>query len=83
VLAGNDSSILDFVNAHLVKPERVTLSPSLVKRFISVGGSAVQVGSRWIASENSGINATVLKRDILTDGGVIQVRSFSHHRLKG
>ncbi|KAL7409464.1 hypothetical protein BDY24DRAFT_436950 [Mrakia frigida] len=61
----------DFINAHLVQNERILLTNN-TKSYTTVGGGSLQGNKKWISVEG-GRNATVLERDLLTTGGLIQL----------
>ncbi|GAA5843044.1 hypothetical protein JCM11251_002715 [Rhodosporidiobolus azoricus] len=68
-LAGSDAEVTAFVQAHLV-PERIVLS-SAEKTFTTQAGVAVTATSSSVMAGN--VNATVINRDVLTNGIIVQV----------
>jgi hypothetical protein len=70
VLAGTDAELTAFVQAHLV-PERFVLSAAN-STYTTQAGAVVTVS---MASVSTGdVTASVVRRDILTNGIVVQVR---------
>ena len=73
-LALSDSELLAFVNAHLVQGEHVVLSDA-AQTFTTVGGATIEASVLGVVSGS--VNATVVSRDVFSNGGVVQVSSTS------
>lgn len=73
-LALSDSELLAFVNAHLVQGKHVVLSDA-AQTFTTVGGATIEASVLGVVSGS--VNATVVSRDVFSNGGVVQVRSTS------
>ena len=67
----SDSELLSFFKAHLVLGERVVLSRR-PQAFASAGGRTINAQLSGVVSGS--ITASVLWQDVLTNGGMLQVR---------
>lgn len=68
-LSGSSGDLSAFLDAHIV-PQQISLSLA-AQKFTTQADAALNAAAGWVSV--GGVNATVLQRDVLTNGGIVQV----------